>query len=429
MVRKTRALPGIFFKPILFNEDDHFNFDKPTNNFTAAISQYASWGYFDPGTNNYRDGYQSPPVHWGINTERKLAFFSLLAQITGAEAPVLERPAAPAAFADDSLMRAAVSALSPRAAATGGGVAAAAPKSNERVTRITYHGWTNSLVLANPSAQVVIVPAIGRVMQFGLLGQAGVLWENRALDGGLPDWNSPEWANFGGDKAWPAPEAQWATFTLRAGWRPPPAFDAMAFDARVEPEGDVTLISAVDPFYHIRVQRRIHLDPTLPVMTIKTTYERTSGSPIRVGIWTITQLADPAGLYAPLPQKARGVGYVLFSKDHPTRVSAKKGLLSLERDKKAGHKIGCESASLLWVGPACSLRIDSPRAADAEYPDQNSSAKIYTNPDPLPYVELEMLGPLQIIQSGGRIEQVNTYTLIPRTEGKPEAEARRILLP
>ncbi|HZO84311.1 MAG TPA: hypothetical protein VFC26_03810 [Verrucomicrobiae bacterium] len=83
MVRKTRAVRGYSPKPILFNEDDHFDFDKPKNNFTAALSEYASWGYFDPGKNNYFDGYQSPPVRWEINTERKRAFFKLLAEITG----------------------------------------------------------------------------------------------------------------------------------------------------------------------------------------------------------------------------------------------------------------------------------------------------------------------------------------------------------
>jgi hypothetical protein len=70
-------------KPILFNEDDHFDFEKPMNNFIAALSEFASWGYFDPGKNNYQDGYQSPPVRWDINTDRKRAFFKLLSEITG----------------------------------------------------------------------------------------------------------------------------------------------------------------------------------------------------------------------------------------------------------------------------------------------------------------------------------------------------------
>jgi hypothetical protein len=83
MVQKTRGVRGYSPKPVLFNEDDHFDFDKPKNNFVAAISEYASWGYFDPGKNNYIDGYQSPPVRWEIDTERKRAFFALLAEITG----------------------------------------------------------------------------------------------------------------------------------------------------------------------------------------------------------------------------------------------------------------------------------------------------------------------------------------------------------
>ncbi len=84
MVRRTRAVPGYSPKPILFNEDDHFDFDRPENNFLAAVGAYASWGYFDPGRSDYADGYQCPPVNWGINTERKKAFFGLLAEITGA---------------------------------------------------------------------------------------------------------------------------------------------------------------------------------------------------------------------------------------------------------------------------------------------------------------------------------------------------------
>lgn len=84
MVEETRRVPGYRPMPVLFNEDDHFDFDKPVNNMLKAISAYASWGYFDPGASDYRDGYQCPPVNWGINTERKRAFFNLLRAVTGA---------------------------------------------------------------------------------------------------------------------------------------------------------------------------------------------------------------------------------------------------------------------------------------------------------------------------------------------------------
>ncbi len=90
MVEETRALSGFKPKPIMFTEDDHFDFDDPVNNFTSALSAYASWGYFDPGEGaggtvafgDYCDGYQNIPVNWGINTPRKRAFFDLLAEVT-----------------------------------------------------------------------------------------------------------------------------------------------------------------------------------------------------------------------------------------------------------------------------------------------------------------------------------------------------------
>ncbi|MBK9390178.1 MAG: hypothetical protein IPN68_08305 [Bacteroidetes bacterium] len=85
MVDSTRKVPGYTPKPILFNEDDHFDFEKDTNNFTNAVRSYASWGYFDYRMKGekYAEGYQSVPVDWGINSERKKQFFRLLREITG----------------------------------------------------------------------------------------------------------------------------------------------------------------------------------------------------------------------------------------------------------------------------------------------------------------------------------------------------------
>jgi hypothetical protein len=83
MVRRTRQVAGYRPMPILFNEDDHFDFDQPNNNMVAALREYCSWGYFDPGKNNYIDGYQSPPTNWGINTDRKRQFFAKVKEITG----------------------------------------------------------------------------------------------------------------------------------------------------------------------------------------------------------------------------------------------------------------------------------------------------------------------------------------------------------
>ena len=85
MVNLTKEVRGFEPMPILFNEDDHFNFDSDTNNFFAAIRSYASWGYFDYRMNGegYESGYQSVPVDWKIGSERKKQFFQKLKEISG----------------------------------------------------------------------------------------------------------------------------------------------------------------------------------------------------------------------------------------------------------------------------------------------------------------------------------------------------------
>jgi hypothetical protein len=91
MADELRKRPSYRGQPVMINEDDHFDFEKPyaagsplPNNFVAAVSRYVSWGYFDPGASNYSDGYQCPPVNWGINTDRKKGFFGLAKEMTGA---------------------------------------------------------------------------------------------------------------------------------------------------------------------------------------------------------------------------------------------------------------------------------------------------------------------------------------------------------
>jgi hypothetical protein len=84
-VRTIRKMCGDRPKPIVFNEDDHYGFEQPTNNFVAAISEHASWGYFDYRRQGekFNEGFQSVPADWGIDSERKRAFFQLLTAIIG----------------------------------------------------------------------------------------------------------------------------------------------------------------------------------------------------------------------------------------------------------------------------------------------------------------------------------------------------------
>ncbi|MEI8085342.1 MAG: hypothetical protein WCG93_03895 [Paludibacter sp.] len=86
MIDNTKKVDGYRKMPIVINEDDHFDFQKDTNNITVSLKNYVSWGYFDfrfSGESDYKEGYQSVPVDWGINSKRKKAFFNKVKEITG----------------------------------------------------------------------------------------------------------------------------------------------------------------------------------------------------------------------------------------------------------------------------------------------------------------------------------------------------------
>ena len=83
MVRASRSVPTWRPMPVVINEDDHFRFGDADNHMMAALGEYASWGYFDPGKSDYAEGYQCPPVNWGIDTERKRSFFATVKTVTG----------------------------------------------------------------------------------------------------------------------------------------------------------------------------------------------------------------------------------------------------------------------------------------------------------------------------------------------------------
>jgi hypothetical protein len=77
MIQTSRALPEYKPMPVLINEDDHFRFGDAENHFQTSLKERVSWGYFDP------EGYQCPPVNWGLDTDRKRQFFAKCKEVTG----------------------------------------------------------------------------------------------------------------------------------------------------------------------------------------------------------------------------------------------------------------------------------------------------------------------------------------------------------
>ncbi|HEX4945248.1 MAG TPA: hypothetical protein VFZ34_01125, partial [Blastocatellia bacterium] len=93
--------------------------------------------------------------------------------------------------------------------------ASAFAQSRVTVKQAEYNGWKDALILSNGKVEAIIIPSIGRVMQFRFVGEEGVFWENPAVAGKPVKPDAKEWINFGGDKPWPAPQADWPKVTPR----------------------------------------------------------------------------------------------------------------------------------------------------------------------------------------------------------------------
>lgn len=288
-----------------------------------------------------------------------------------------------------------------------------------------FSGWHDAIILRNGVVEAVIVPSVGRVMQFRFVGETdGPLWVNEKLAGKpMPadPWKTT--GSFGGDKTWPAPQKAW-------NWPPPDVFDAVALKARVNPDRSVILESPESPRFGIRTVRRIVLDPVAPVLRIETTFEKISGAPSSVSIWVISQLRDPVALIVPLPANS------IFPDGLAPGSAALAGFgtregnwLRLTRDHRAQKKLSNDASTLVWAGEKELLRIDQPRIAGATYPDNGCSAQVYTNADPVAYVELEMFGPLQTLHPGEKMSATNTYRLARRTTADLDADVRALLAP
>ncbi len=282
------------------------------------------------------------------------------------------------------------------------------------ITKAPYNGWQEAFTLRNGTVEAVVVPAIGRVMQFRFAGEKdGPFWENHALDGKNPDSQTSEWINFGGDKTWPSPQSEWAKITGR-GWPPPKAFDSMPIEAEVQ--GDTLVVrSKIDPSYGIRTERRITLSTSEAELKIETVYHKIEGAPIRVGIWVITQLSDPEKVYMPVPKNSPfPTGYNKQSEILPANLQFNAPWVSCTRSPKVSTKIGSYAGDLIWANNKWILAIHAPRESSGDFPDEGSSAEIYTNPNPNAYVELEMLGPLQTLRRGETMSRAQSYRLFRR---------------
>ncbi len=296
-------------------------------------------------------------------------------------------------------------------------IAAGVPQPTEvTVTRVNYKGWPGSIRLANRSAEVVVVPAIGRIMRFAPIGGPNVLWENPELLGKLAEPDRKDWANFGGDKVWPAPQARW-------GWPPDPDLDGSKWSVRIRPDRALVIESPISKATKLRIRRTIILHRADASLTIRNALINESDLPAEWSVWEVAQMASPDWIRMPHARpSAFSAGYREFP-DNPVPAGAIRlhsETIEARRHPAQAYKIGGDPSTARldvrkgqWV-----FRMTGPRRSAGTYPDDGCSVEVFSSADPLDYMEAEILGPVVRIPAGKSAELRTTWSLIPARAGR-----------
>ncbi len=257
-----------------------------------------------------------------------------------------------------------------------------------RVEQIRYAKWSGCWRISDGRLEVVVVPAVGRILRLGRPGGPNVLWENVDLCGGRTSPKAGEWANYGGDKLWPSPQT-W-------GWPPDPKLDGGMHRSRAIP-GGVWIASQPSATLGVRFEREILLPGGRDEVVLRNRMVSIGPQPVEWAIWQVAQLDDPEEVLIDLP----AANAEPIRMGDPPKIPIDSFLekfgasLRIRRSPQQSFKIGSAAiGGSLWAKTRAGwfeMRpvLEPPIGA---FPDQGAGLQVYCGADPDRYVELEATG-------------------------------------
>ena len=308
-----------------------------------------------------------------------------------------------------------------------------------QVSTIDYKGWAGAVELTNGEVRLVVVPSIGRIMHYGFVGEANVLWDDpqhygKTLPGGQPfkdEEGNLAWTNFGGDKVWPNQQSEFEAINGYA-WPPDPAYDGGAHQVEMLADG-VTITGPLSPLNGARSIRTIRLAASGSRVSIEQRLQKEQAvgnselDPLRYTIWNVTQIRPPEQtLYPlnPLSDLKGGIHHFEWQAEVSAKnYRAEDGIGIYIPDPEENQKIGADSDGWLAGIVDQTVIAEFYRRDDAAiYPDGGLSAEVYTCPD---YTELELLSPWVPLAVGEVLDFPIAWELHRLPEEAQTADARR----
>lgn len=279
-----------------------------------------------------------------------------------------------------------------------------------------YAGWKQAYRLTNSAMEVVVVPAVGRIMHLGLAGQPNLLRNDPELLGKRPPLKG-DWPNFGGDWLWPVPQVHWPRIAGK-DWPPPPVLADQPWDGSAWSNADGSQSCLImrrygDPV-NLLVSRLITMDAHRPRVRILQRIMSLGYSPLPACLWTITQVAQPSRILFPAEPTGGGYRQIAFAPPLPGQVTNVEGIVVIDTLAGGEHKFG-SGAQPAWIAAqrdqVLLLEYET-NQAQGPLPDGGCAVETYVNTTS-GYAEIETLTPEVILEAGDRLE--NTLFIECRT--------------
>ncbi len=276
---------------------------------------------------------------------------------------------------------------------------------------VAFAGWTNACRLANSALEVIIAPAVGRMVTLIPAGATNLLRLDPALAGLEPSaTNTESWLNFGGDWFWPVAQSQWTPIQGR-DWPPPPALAERPWQATAWKGADGGQFCQISREYdaplNIRVTRQFKLDKERALLTIRQRIEQQSDSPYPVTPWNISQLPRADEIVLPVDTNSGFTGgfkSLMFAMPPSNILTVCAG--AIVYDVGSGeHKLGSDSGRG-WIAARRGSILVVERSITSEAglpPDGGCTVEMYSNSG-LGYSEIETLGPEKNLGRGQATE-------------------------
>ena len=282
------------------------------------------------------------------------------------------------------------------------------------VRQIDYEGWAGCWELSNPVVRVVVVPQIGgRVMEYSLDGE-NALWQNEAELGKVSgDDLGKTWRNYGGYKAWSAPQSKWSVTN--------PDYFYDSTPATVEPLPDRPGVRVtVAPITHLgyQITREIVLSDYTSRVRVTERMRNISKKPISWGLWGVAQVRTPCWIAFPLRENSKFAGgmNVLHPPGKRVEQVERVGNVGIMRydNKTENWSTDAMGGWMAYMrGQLAFTKHWSTRLVDVTYPDGGCDASFYTcSKDHLGgYAEMEVMGPIVKLAPGEETTLVEDWFL------------------